>query len=74
MKTITIKDLHRIRVTIAEEQGMRCADDVRCRNCHHWGYNQGKLINNIGQSRCMLRKEKADSYQWCQRFKKPIDK
>lgn len=71
---ISKEELAQIRAQIAINQGLEHIDEVRCRRCQHWGFNQGKIINHIGQSRCMLRKEKTDSYQWCKKFLKTLDK
>lgn len=68
MEFISKENLIQIRAQIAIKEGLGNASEVRCRRCQHWGFNQGKLINNVGQSRCMLRKEKTDSYQWCKKF------
>ena len=74
MTFISKEELAQIRAQIAIDQGLEHIDDVRCRRCQYWGFNQGKIINNVGQSRCMLRKEKTDSYQWCKKFLKTLDK
>ena len=70
METITItkKQLEEIRENIAKEQGLANGSEVRCYHCQKWGYNCGKVMDSMGQSRCTLRKGKTASYQWCKHF------
>lgn len=43
---------------------------VRCYYCKYWGYNCGKAMNDIGESRCLVRKKdnKTASYQFCRKY------
>ena len=68
MEVITKEQLAQRRADIAVEQGLACGSDVRCYHCKAWGYNCGKTMNSMGESRCAQRKEKTASYQWCKRF------
>lgn len=71
MNTITTAELGRIRATIAKEQGLEDAwNDVRCYHCKKWGYNCGKAMNSVGESKCYRDKTtgKTASYQWCKHF------
>lgn len=43
--------------------------DVKCFNCECWGYNRGKVMNDMGESKCMRRKNKHTwSRQFCRGF------
>ena len=71
MKTITTAELGRIRTEIAQAQGLGDAwNDVRCYHCKKWGYNCGKAMNSVGESKCYRDKTtgKTASYQWCKHF------
>ena len=71
MKTITTAELGRIRTAIAQAQGLEDAwNDVRCYHCKKWGYNCGKAMNSMGESKCYRDKTtgKTASYQWCKCF------
>ncbi len=71
MKTITTAELGRIRTAIAQAQGLEEVwNDVRCYHCQKWGYNRGKAMNNMGESKCYRDKTtgKTASYQWCKCF------
>lgn len=71
MKMISREELALIRENIAKEQGLECGSDVRCYHCKRWGYNCGKSMNSMGESRCTIRTEKykkTGSYQWCKCF------
>ena len=68
MKTITTAELEKIREEIAKSQGLECGKDARCYHCKKWGYNHGKAMNSVGESKCSKRKEKTASYQWCKHF------
>lgn len=68
MKMITAEQMEAIREGIAKSQGLECGKDVRCYHCKKWGYNHGKVMNSMGESRCCERKEKTASYQWCKHF------
>ena len=70
MEFITQEQMRMRRQVIAE--GFRLeAEDVRCYHCKKWGYNCGKAMNSMGESRCVLRSgrdSKTASYQWCKHF------
>ena len=70
MKTITTAELEQIREEVAKNQGLECGEDARCFNCKKWGYNRGRVMDNMGQSKCYRDKTtgKTASYQWCKRF------
>ena len=68
---ITTAELNTIRTAIAQAQGLKDAkNDVRCYHCKKWGYNYGKAMNSMGESKCYRDKTtgKTASYQWCKRF------
>ena len=71
MEVITKEQLEQRRENIAKEQGLACGNDVRCYNCKAWGYNCGKYMDSMGQSKCTRRTgagSKTASYQWCKHF------
>jgi hypothetical protein len=71
MKTMTTAELGRIRYAIAQAQGLEEVwNDVRCYHCKKWGYNRGKAMNSMGESKCYRDKTtgKTASYQWCKCF------
>lgn len=71
MEVITKEQLEQIRADIAAAQGLQRVADVRCLYCKKWGYNCGKTMNSMGESRCIIRKwleAKTASYQWCKEF------
>lgn len=70
MKTITTAELEQIREEMAKSQGLECGGDVRCYACKKWGYNRGRVMDNMRQSKCYRDKTtgKTASYQWCKRF------
>ena len=70
MKTITKEQLEQMREEIAKSQGLECGKDARCYHCKKWGYNCGKVMDSVGQSKCTRDKTtgKTASYQWCKRF------
>lgn len=70
MKTITTAELEQIREEVAKNQGLKCGEDARCYNCKKWGYNRGRVMDSMGQSKCYRDKTtgKTASYQWCKRF------
>lgn len=39
--------------------------DVCCYHCEYWGYNRGKVLNSVGESKCMKRKNERT---WCRQF------
>lgn len=70
MKTITTAELEQIREEMAKNQGLECGKDARCLYCKKWGYNRGRVMDSMGQSKCYRDKTtgKTASYQWCKRF------
>ena len=70
MEVITKAQLEKIREELAKSQGLECGNDARCYHCKKWGYNCGKSMNSMGESRCTVRKDNAKtaSYQWCKKF------
>lgn len=68
MEFITKEQLEKIREELAKSQGLECGNDARCYHCKKWGYNCGKPMNSMGESRCTKRNEKTASYQWCKKF------
>ena len=70
MEVITKAQLEQIREELAKSQGLECGSDARCYHCKKWGYNCGKSMNSMGESRCTERKgnAKTASYQWCKKF------
>ena len=57
-----------IRKQIADKFNLDDPKDVRCYHCKKWGYNCGKVMDNMGQSKCTMRRGKTASYQWCKHF------
>lgn len=37
-------------------------------DCKHWGYNNGKPMNDVGESRCLRLKRKTHACQYCRDF------
>ena len=70
MNTITKEQLEQIRANLAKSQGLEGGNDVRCYHCKKWGYNCGKVIDSMGQSKCTRDKTtgKTASCQWCKQF------
>lgn len=71
MKVVTKEQVEQTRADIAKSFGLSRVDDVRCLYCKQWGYNRGKAMNSMGESRCAVRKwpdAKTASYQWCKKF------
>lgn len=71
MEVKTKEQVEQLRAEIAQRYGLSRADDVRCLYCKRWGYNCGKAMNSVGESRCVIRKRteaKTASYQWCKKF------
>ena len=70
MTTITTAELNTIRENFAKSQGLECGNDARCYHCKKWGYNCGKAMDSMGQSKCYRDKAtgKTASYQWCKHF------
>ena len=54
-----------IRNELANRYGYEDAHKVRCSNCEYWGYNHGKVMNSMGESKCMKRKNERT---WCRQF------
>ena len=70
MEHITREQLEQIREDLAKNQGLECGKDARCYHCKKWGYNCGKVMDSMGQSKCTHDKAKGKtaSYQWCKHF------
>lgn len=71
MEFITKEQMMMRRQAIANAFGLEDADDVRCYHCKSWGYNCGKTMNSMGESKCVRRTDKDSktaSYQWCKHF------
>ena len=68
MKTTT--EFEKMREEIAKIQGLECGKDARCYHCKKWGYNRGKAMDSMGQSKCYRDNitGKTASYQWCKHF------
>lgn len=67
---ITKEQLEQMREDLAKSQGLECGNDVRCYHCKKWGYNRGKVMDSMGQSKCYgdTTIGKTASYQWCKHF------
>lgn len=63
METSTIK----FEIACATGCGI---DEIKCRNCKNWAYNNGGVITSVGSSKCRRHKRKTDSYQFCRGFEK----
>lgn len=53
---------------IREELANRYNLEIRnvcCYHCEYWGYNRGKVLNSVGESKCMKRKNERT---WCRQF------
>lgn len=42
--------------------------DKVCIDCKHWGYNNGKPMNDVGESRCLRLKRKTHASLYCRNF------
>lgn len=42
--------------------------DIICRDCIYWGYNNGKPMNDVGESRCLRLKRRTHACQYCSGF------
>lgn len=42
--------------------------DKVCINCKYWGCNNGKPMNDVGESRCLRFKRKTHASQYCKDF------
>ncbi len=47
-------------------------EEVKCKNCKYWGYNNGFCMNSMGDSKCLHPKVKGKSFalNFCKGFKK----
>ena len=43
---------------------------VNCGQCKYWGYNNGKPMNSVGDSKCLLRKTTTWKFSFCKHFEK----
>ncbi len=71
MTVVTKEQVEQTRADIARRFGLSRVDNVKCLYCKQWGYNCGKTMNSMGESRCVVRKwteAKTASYQWCKKF------
>lgn len=58
-----------IRTELAKRYNFSLAK-VKCYYCAYWGYNCGKVLNSMGESKCMKRKcDYSYSAQFCKGFK-----
>lgn len=58
-----------IREEVCERYGYTDPYKVRCINCKYWGYNHGKPMNDVGESKCMKRKnDRTHAVQYCRGF------
>lgn len=58
-----------IKKEIADKQCNGDCDKIKCRNCIHWGYNNGKAVNSMGESLCLARKKKVFLYNFAEHLK-----
>ena len=73
MEVIAKESLEQIRLEMAKRYNMPLAENVRCLYCNAWGWNNGKAMNDLGESICKHRKwpnNKTASYQWCKKFER----
>lgn len=55
-------------------QQINCSiEEIKCKNCFYWGYNNGKEMNSTGDSRCSKRKEKTFALNFCRKFRRISD-
>lgn len=64
MKEITTMEI-KAEICLAQNCGM---DEIKCRKCKNWAYNNGGAMSSVGSSRCSRQKRKTDSYQFCRGF------
>lgn len=58
-----------IRKELCERYNYTDPYKVACLNCKYWGYNCGKVMNDVGESRCLKRKsQRTHAVQYCQGF------
>ncbi len=48
--------------------------DNVCIDCKHWGYNNRKPMNDVGESRCLKLKRKTHACSYCRDFSAKGDK
>ena len=66
-----MKIIHPMKIKIEISQAQGCEiDEIKCRNCKKWAYNNGGVMTSVGSSRCSRQKWKTDSYQFCRGFEK----
>lgn len=58
-----------IKQNISTATGCDC-NDIKCKNCVHWGFNKGYVMNSMCESRCTRLKHKTWALQFCKCFKK----
>lgn len=66
MKTITVEE---IKLEVAKKNNCEVSC-VNCGHCKHWGYNNGKPMNSVFDSRCAVHKEKTWKLSFCRKFEK----
>lgn len=42
--------------------------DIICRDCKHWGFNNGKPMDSVGNSKCLKLKYKTHACNYCRSF------
>lgn len=47
---------------------------IKCKNCKYWGYNNGKVKNSYGDSKCLLLKKEVYGLSFCRNFAEKVDK
>ena len=66
MREISVMQI-KTEICLAQGCGI---DEIKCRNCKKWAYNNGGVMTSVGSSRCRKQKRKTDSYQFCRGFEK----
>ena len=66
MKELSVMEI-KTEICLAQGCGI---DEIKCRNCAKWAYNNGGVITSVGSSKCSRQKRKTDSYQFCRGFEK----
>lgn len=41
---------------------------LSCYHCANWGWNRGKVMNSMCESRCACRKERTACNNYCKKF------
>lgn len=53
----------------AEQKWRTMRNKGICRDCRHWGYNNRKPMNDVGESICLQLKRKTHACSHCKHFK-----